>query len=183
MKNFLAMALLASLAPVPARAQERAATKAERFMGERGVVLVKTYTNIGSIQGKYNGSLEIDARTFTRADSGSREFAIGFVVKDGRDSQTSLVDLDDVKGLKSGLDYLRGFKAPEGLGKMFEAQFVSSGGLELILFNNEGGDLGLAVHAGSTLKNKIFIPAAKLEQLTEFVALAEDKLLGFKNAR
>lgn len=176
--------ILVFVASLPAVAQEKdPPTKTEKFLGERGVVLIRTFVPVGEVSGKYGASLEIEARTFTRADTGQREFAIGFAVKENREEETSLVDLDDVKSLRAAIEYLRKVSPPGQAKGRFEATYRAPGGLEITLFDDADGTLNLAIEVGRIPRKRVFMSSVKLEQIGDLVAIAEDRLLGFKKDR
>lgn len=182
------MFLLAVLFSAPAvglgqapQAEKEPPSKAERFVSERGVVFVRTFANVGELLGQYGSKVAITANTYTRAQTGARQFAVEFNVTEGGDRRTArteraVVDLDDLKDLLAALAHLKDFRRPSQIHGNFEASYHAQGGLMVSLYDDSEGDLWIAVTAGRTIQSSAQAPVHKLTQLIELVALAEDKL-------
>jgi hypothetical protein len=82
--------------------QSQPKTKIEAFIGETGVVMVKGYTDIGSIQAEPRVAVAVTATTFRNAQNDQQRVGVVVAVKGGGSydrNGTSYVDLDEVKGI------------------------------------------------------------------------------------
>jgi hypothetical protein len=84
------------------------ATKLEAFSARTGIVLVKGYTTLGTVNGM--GRVSIDVREFRDASNPkSVQYGVAFEVKEsGRleRENTSFIDEDEIDPLIRGLDYI-----------------------------------------------------------------------------
>ena len=82
-------------------------TQLEAFTGEIGVVIIKGYTEIGSVSG--TGKVGVDAMTFRNAKTGQEKSGIVVEVK-GAGSYTgtgrSLIDYEEITELLNGISYV-----------------------------------------------------------------------------
>lgn len=89
--------------------QEPSKTKLEAFMAADGAVIVQGYSKIGDFKGQFGSSIVVEAKEFTNASSGRKEYGLAIEVKEaGRleREHTSYVDYDEIDSLLKGIDYI-----------------------------------------------------------------------------
>lgn len=144
MYRFSALIVLLSL-PVSVSAQSQtdagkpsASTKLEAFSSRTGVVIIRGYSTVGTVNGM--GSVSIQAREFREA-SNPRTALYGVVItvkESGRLERDSFsyVDEDEIEALIQGLEYIKQIdKTVTSLGG-FEAEFRTRGDLSMIVFSS-----------------------------------------------
>jgi hypothetical protein len=112
-------------------------TKLETFQARTGSVVVKNYSEIGSVTGI--GSASINSYEFVDAQTSKREYGIGIIVKGGgrieRESST-YVDYDEIDSLLKGLDYISKVTKEQSKLKNFEAHYKTLGDLDVSTFSS-----------------------------------------------
>jgi len=102
-KTFITLAIVALFLP-SAYAQNlndleaKAKTKIEQFSARTGVVLIRGYEKIGSAQGLYDTSVNIQSKEFTSVNDGSKQYGITIETfkENGKydKKHTSFIDFD-----------------------------------------------------------------------------------------
>ena len=176
--------LLATILTIPliAVAQEQAdatkvppATKLEAFSARTGIVLVKGFTNLGTVNGM--GRVSIDVREFRDASNPkSAQYGVAFEVKEsGRleRENTSYIDEDEIDSLIRGLDYISKIDRSVTTFGNFEAQYRTKGDLSLVVFSGSGGEISLAVSSGRIGRTRAFLKLADIEQIRTLLGEAK----------
>lgn len=140
---FTATVAGAAQGPEPSPAPEEFQTKLESLMSETGVVIVKGYTRVGSMNGS-RGAANFTAWEVIDARSGRREQGVGIEISDTATNrpdfeERSYIDYDELAPLLKGIDYI--MKLDDKVTKLsrYEAQYRTRGGLVLITFNTPNG--------------------------------------------
>jgi hypothetical protein len=126
----------------------RPRTRLEEFVARKGTLLVKGFTEIGTVQGEEGSAMKITAVEIT--DSGKQDKAYGLVLairsRAGREA-TAWVDYDELGPFLSAVDALRNIDATAAT-KMqnYEATYRTRGDVELTNYDLNGGRF-VAVHA------------------------------------
>ena len=176
--------LLATILTIPliAVAQEQAdatkvppATKLEAFSARTGIVLVKGFTNLGTVNGM--GRVSIDVREFRDASNPkSAQYGVAFEVKEsGRleRENTSYIDEDEIDSLIRGLDYISKIDRSVTTFGNFEAQYRTKGDLSLVVFSGSGGEISLAVSSGRIGRTRAFLTLADIAQIRTLLGEAK----------
>jgi hypothetical protein len=183
--------LLATLLAVPfiAAAQEQAdatkappATKLEAFSARTGIVLVKGFTNLGTVNGM--GRVSIDVREFRDASNPkSAQYGVAFEVKEsGRleRENTSYIDEDEIDSLIQGLDYISRIDRSVTTFGNFEAHYRTKGDLSLVVFSGSGGAISLAISSGRIGRTRAFLKLADTEQIRTLLGEAKKAIASAK---
>jgi hypothetical protein len=145
-------------------------TKLEAFTGATGAVLLKGYTEMGSVKGA--GSANMTAMTFRNAATGKETSGIIIEIRGSGSSYAnaprSYIDYDEISGLLDGIDYITKTDSTVTKLKNFEAIYSTKGDLRITVFNNSAGKLSAAIQSGRYSSQNAFIT---LNQLKEFRAL------------
>ncbi len=69
----------------------QAKTKLEQFSAKTGVVLIRGFHKIGSIQGIYNTSVNVESKEFTNISDGTKQYGITIEAfkEDGRSTSNT----------------------------------------------------------------------------------------------
>jgi hypothetical protein len=112
-------------------------------MSETGVVIVKGYTRVGSMNGS-RGAANFTAWEVIDARTGRREQGVGVEISDTAPNRPDLeerayIDYDELAPLLKGIDYI--MKLDDKVTKLsrYEAQYQTRGGLVLMTFNTPSG--------------------------------------------
>lgn len=129
-----------------------AKTKLEQFSAKTGVVLIRGFHKIGSAQGFYNTSVNIEAKEFTNVTDGTKQYGItieAFKESGKYDKQhTSFIDYDEIDSLVKGIDYISKVKSNVTKLEDFQADYKTKGDLKISTFSS-GSRVLLAVTSGN----------------------------------
>ncbi|WP_146115989.1 hypothetical protein [Malikia granosa] len=151
------------------------ATKLEAFSARTGIVLVKGYTEIGSVNGM--GQVSIDVREFRDASNPkSAQYGVSFEVKEsGRleRKNTSYIDEDEIDSLIRGLDYIA--KIDRGVTAFgnFEAHYKTKGDLSFVVFSGSSGEISLAVSSGRIGRTSAYLKINDVERIRSILGEAK----------
>lgn len=154
-------------------------TKLEAFEHQTGSVIIRGFTTVGSVHGVYGGTASVEAREFTNATTGKREFGIVVEVKEAgrleRESR-SYVDFDEVEPLLHGIDYV--LKVERSVTKLadFQADYHTKGDLTITTFSSGEGGVNAAITAGRIGSVDVIVTKGDLQQFRDLVAAAKAKL-------
>lgn len=158
------------------------ATKLEAFSVRTGIVLVKGYTTLGTVNGI--GRVSIDVREFRDASTPkSAQYGVAFVVKEsGRleRENTSFIDEDEIESLIRGLDYISRIDRSVTTFGNFEAHYRTKGDLSLIVFSERSGEISLAVSSGRIGKTSAYLKLADSEQIRSLLGEAKKAIASAK---
>lgn len=131
-------------------------TKLEKFEARTGTVIVKNYTDVGSVTG-FGGVVSAISYEFVDAQSGRKEFGLGIEIRDSRPSEREerlYLDYDEIDSLVKALDYMIKIDKSETL-ENFEAQYKTRGGLAVNTFNRNNGALRAAISSDLTRRVRV----------------------------
>jgi hypothetical protein len=142
------------------------ATKLEAFSAKTGVVIIRGYTTVGSVNGL--GSVTIDAREFRdAANVKQRVTGLCIEVKEAgrleRES-TSFVDYDEIDSLVQGIDYISKIDSSITQMKSFEAEYKTKGDFSITTFSSNNG-ISVGVSSGRFSKVSAYLKMADLAKL------------------
>jgi hypothetical protein len=148
-------------------------TKLEAFNGESGAVIIKGYTDIGTINSL--GAVTIAAMTFKNAKTGDETKGLSILLKNAAtyvSESNAYIDYDEIAGLLSGIDYIS--QADTSVTKFanFEATYSTRGNVKITVFNNSTGLNQVNMKVG-LVGNGVFMKVEELTKLRENIAAAK----------
>lgn len=162
----------------------QAKTKLEQFSAKTGVILIRGFQKIGSAQGLYSTSVNIESKEFTNVTDGSKQYGITIEAfkEDGRyDKQhTSFIDFDEIDSLIQGIDYISKVKADVTKLADFQADYTTKGELKISTFNS-GDKLMAAVTSGTIGGVAAYFNIDDLAKLKELILKAKQKIESIKS--
>lgn len=187
MKKILIAAILSF--PLVISAQELAdvskplpTTKLEAFSARTGIVLVKGYTSLGTVNGM--GRVSIDVREFRDASNPkSAQYGVAFEVKEaGRleRENTSFIDEDEIDSLMRGLDYISKIDRSVTTFGNFEAHYKTKGDLSFVVFSGRAGEVSFALTSGRIGKTQAFLKLSDVEQIRLLLSEAKKTIASAK---
>lgn len=152
-------------------------TKIEAFQAQTGAVVIKGYSDVGSIVAM--GSVEVTAMEFTDAASGKKQPGVVIEVKEsGRleNKDRAFIDYDEVDALVKGLDYIS--RATRDVTKLsqFEATYQTKGRFSATTYSNSAGKIAAAIKSGSIRPATAFLSLEQLGELRALIVQAKQKL-------
>lgn len=155
---------------------KEAKTKLEAFQGKAGIVLVKSYSDLGSVLGQTGGIVQIKAMELQDRKNGSRAAGLLISVKAsgefGQQSR-SFIDYDEIDSLIAGIDYITGITSPTAPLKSFEAQYRTRGDFSILTFNQTDGTIAAAVSGTTIGSNDVFLRTQDITTLKNYVVSAK----------
>ena len=154
---------------------QKAKTKLEAFGAQDGVVIVRGFSKVAEHRGQYGSAVVIEAKEFTNAATGKREYGVTVQVKEaGRIERehTSYVDLDELASLIQGVEYIAKVDKSATTLDSFQADYRTRGDLEFSTFSSERGTQ-LAVTSGHIGKTTAFFALSDLPRLAESLSKAK----------
>lgn len=159
---------------------EEPRTKLEAFTAKTGMVLIKGYSDVGSINGKYRETISVDAKDFMNpSNPKSHSTGITITVKEaGRLEREAVgfIDYDEIDSLVAGIDYIS--KATKNVTYLdgFEATYKTKGDLKIVVFSGSNNDISAAVEINHISSVRAFIDLQDLARLRELIINAKAKL-------
>jgi hypothetical protein len=149
-------------------------TQLEAFTGENGVVVIKGYTEVGSVSG--TGKVDVTAMTFRNANTGKETSGIVVEVKSAAAYSTasrSFVDYDEIAGLLTGMEYV--YRSEESSTKLknFEATYSTKGELKVTVFSVGAGKRNATIQVGAIGSSQVFFGVEKLPQFAQLIIKAK----------
>lgn len=180
--RFLATVILtltSSLALAQEQAAAEPATKLEAFQATTGTVVVRGFTTTGTVRG-LGGVVTVDAREFRDASNpNKRVTGISISVKEAsrlERENTSFIDAEEIESLLQGLDYIGKATKEVTSFENFEAEYRTKGDFRVTAFNDNSGQLNIAVSSGRIGKSTVYLKASQLSELKALVEAARSKL-------
>jgi hypothetical protein len=155
------------------------ATKLEVFKAKTGTVIIKGYTEVGEVKGQYGGGVTLHSKDFMYPSNLKLHLSgISFTVNGGSSEREDIafVDFDEIDSLVSGIDYIS--KATKEITYLneFEASYKTKGDLEITVFSQSEGGLGVYVKIDHGYKVLSFIEMKDLPTLRELIIKAKSNL-------
>ncbi len=164
--SFLPSFLSPPLSPQDKVKADEESTQLELISSAKGTAFVKSYEEMGTLKVLTGGTVSVDALVIDQLASGSKQFGATVQVKQpGRIERedTSFVDYEEIEALIAGIGYIS--KVADTPFTNYEATFNTTGGITLIVFNNDAGKVAAAIKSGRIGGATAF---ASLEQLESF---------------
>lgn len=153
-------------------------TKIEAFQAKTGSVIIGGFSAIGGVAGDYGSRVDVEAREFTDASTGKKEYGIVIEVKEeGRFERQgrAFVDYDEIDSLLKGIDYIAKIDSTTTKLADFQADYRTKGDLEVSTYSHSG-EVKAAVSVGRIGGAQAFLTLGGLQQLRNAVALAKGEL-------
>lgn len=183
----LPIAVLVSLALISTTAHSQgfkepvpnAKTKLEQFSAKTGVVIIRGFHKIGSVQGLYNTSVNIEAKEFINVTDGKRQYGITIETfkENGRydKEHTSFVDYDEIDSLMKGIEYIEKVKASVTKLEDFQADYSTRGDLKISVYSH-GDGIGAGVTSGNVGGVRAYFNIEDLGKLKKLIKEAKTKI-------
>jgi hypothetical protein len=151
-------------------------TRLEAFQARIGLVIIRGFEKVGTLQGQYGTSVTVEAKEFADASTGKKEYGVTMEVKGSNDREhTSYIDYEEIESLLSGVDYIAKIdKSATKLGD-FQADYRTKGDLKISTFSS-GAEVMFAVESGDAYSATSFFEIADLPQLRGTIASAKERL-------
>jgi hypothetical protein len=176
----LSFAVASSCAQETKPDQTAPRTKLEAFEKQSGSVIIRGFSEIGSVAGTYGGHVTVESREFTNASSGKKEYGIVVEVKESgrleRDDR-SFVDYEEIPALLKGLEYIAKVDHSVTTLNDFQADYRTKGDLMISTFSSSTiGGTAAAVQSGRIGAVSVIINMEALQQLRSVLEQAKAKL-------
>jgi hypothetical protein len=146
-------------------------TQLEAFSAKSGSVVIKGYSNGGSVEG-FSGRVEITLMEFTDASLGKKQQGIVVeVTSSGSSSRKdrSYIDLDEIDGLIKGIEYIIKIDDSETKLPNWEATYSTKGDLKVTTYN-DGRKITAAISSGTYSPVRAYMNIEKLKEFREALA-------------
>ena len=175
----------AAFSQQPTETPKEAKTKLEAFQARTGVVIIRGFSEIGTVQGLYNTSIEVESKEFTDASNGRKEYGITIQVKDYSRSlereNTSYIDYDEIDSLIKGLDYISKIDGSVTQLNNFQADYRTKGDLTFATFNSRG-EIMFAVQSGRIGTATAYFKLGNIADIRKLLIAAKAKIDTIKPA-
>jgi hypothetical protein len=189
MKTLLAITMVSAIALVSVGQEQKTAapiepkTKLEAFEARTGAVIIRGFSTVGTIRGRYETSVEIECKEFTDASSGKREFGVSIEVKQaGRIERKdrAYIDYDEIDSLVKGIEYISKIEKSVTKLDQFQADYKTKGELRVSTFSDDSGKIQTAIHSGQFGGVTAYLSLEDLASFKKLVQQAKEKLDSIK---
>ncbi|MGJ8654570.1 MAG: hypothetical protein ACSHX8_15015 [Opitutaceae bacterium] len=154
-------------------------TKLEQFTARTGVVIIRGFHEIGSAQGLYSTSVNVECKEFTNVSDGSKQYGITIECfkEDGRydKKHTSFIDYDEIDSLVKGIEYISKIKGDVTKLEDFQADYTTRGDLKISIFSS-GDGVKAAVTSGKYGSVAAYFSLSELVKVKELIIKAKSKI-------
>jgi hypothetical protein len=161
--------------PTPAKEPK---TKLEAFEAKTGAVIIRGFTDIGTLRGQLGTSATVESREFTDASSGKKEFGIAITVMQTAQYErkdTSYIDYDEIDSLLKGIEYISKIDKSVTSFERFEADYRTKGNLVVATFT-ETNKVQAAVQSGQIGNVSAYYTLEQLSAFKDLIQRAKVKL-------
>jgi hypothetical protein len=158
-------------------------TKLEAFQAKSGVIIIKGFSRMGSVNGRFGGLAEVQSMELRDAGSALRITGAVVTIREGgrlESESRSFIDYDEIDSLIKGLDYVA--RADSTVTKLssFEANYSTKGDLMISVYSQQTGELGAAISSGSAGTVRVFFTLDDLSRFRGLLVEARAKLDGIR---
>lgn len=152
-------------------------TKLQQFAEKSGTVLVRGFSDVGSVFSGDGGYIHVVAGEYTVVNTGEKQRGIVVRVQstDPERADESIVDYDEIDSLTKGIDYIEKVQKSVTRLDAFEAMYVTKSGLVVAKGGNEQR-VGARISTGGALPAQVVLEVSKLSELKELLAKAKARL-------
>ncbi|MCA0270108.1 MAG: hypothetical protein LCH53_12960 [Bacteroidetes bacterium] len=143
-------------------------TRLETFSAKTGSVILRGFSDAGTLRAQFGTTLDVQAQEMTDASSGERVSGVIVRIKDDNpysSASASYVDADELTALVEGLDYVSRVNASSTKLEDFQADYRTRGDLTVSVYSSNRGRVEAAVKSGTIGRSTAFI---SIDQLTQF---------------
>jgi len=162
----------------------KAKTKLEQFSAKVGVVLIRGFHKIGSAQGLYNTSVNVESKEFTNVTDGTKQYGITIEVfkENGKydKKHTTYIDFDEIDSLVKGIEYISKVKPSVTKLENFQADYKTKGDLKISTFSS-GERVMAAVTSGNIGGVAAYYNIENLIEIKTLIIKARDKIKAIKS--
>jgi hypothetical protein len=172
------------VAPLVVTTIPKPQTRLEAMYVEKGAVLVRGYTDIGTLQGEDGSSLRVTAVEIADSTRGTRQTGLALqVASRNRDhGATSFIDIEDVKSLLEAIDSIA--KIDHAVTRLsdFETSYRTRGDLEIANIRTGHGRLvtvgatQILPSTGQVLSGVASFRVSRLADLRQAIVAAQEAL-------
>jgi len=156
-----------------------AKTKLEQFSAKTGVVLIRGFHKIGSTQGLYNTSVNVEAKEFTNVTDGTKQYGITIEAfkENGKydKKHTSFIDYDEIDSLVEGINYITKVKPDVTKLEDFQADYKTKGDLKISTFSS-GTKVMSAITSGNIGGVAAYFNIEDLAKVKDIILKAKAKI-------
>jgi hypothetical protein len=168
---------LSSSAQTPDKPKPEPQTKIEAFQAKTGSVLIKNYSEIGTVRGT-GGDVTVTSWEFTDPQTKRKEQGISVSVKDhggAEREERSYVDYDEIDSLLAGIDYISKVSPNSMKLKSYEAVYETRGKLKVTFLTPYEG-LEVGVYAGNFTRTNAFFTREQFADVRKLIVDAKAAL-------
>jgi hypothetical protein len=157
-------------------------TRMEQFDSQKGIVITKGYTEIGTLSGEDGGSLRILVVQLTDTSSGNSVYGVALEIAGAQRSCVSYIDDDELPKVIAALDVLGKLDHTQTTMRNIDAHYRSRGDFEMLNVDDNGGRLlsvrgtQVIVPSGQVTWASTGFRLARVDELHQQFAAAKDLL-------
>ena len=165
-------------------------TRLETLLNLRGVVVVKGYTLIGTIESNHGDSVRVTAVELTDPARGDREYGLAIAVRQAGDpgvEAVSYIDADEIDALLSAIDALGKIDRDATTMEHVDADYRTRGDFEIANIERDGARYVQAqsiqvLPTMQVIVSRAFFPANRLGEIQRQIAAAKRTLDATRDA-
>lgn len=154
-------------------------TKLGAFEAQTGSVIVRGFATIGNIRAKYSTTVTVDAREFSDAASGRKEYGISIEINEKGTLErrsTSYVDFEEIDSLVKGIEYIAKVDKASTKLEHFEADYRTRGDLRVGTFSDSSGKIEAVIVSGYAGRVTAYMPLSELKNFKDLITRAKQRL-------
>ncbi len=154
-------------------------TKIEAFEAKTGAVVIRGYSEIGSVRGLHSTSASVESREFTDASSGRKEYGIFITVTRTANYEredSSYIDYDEIESLMKGIDYISKIERSVTKLDSFQADYTTRGDFTVSAYSDNAGKIQALLKSGRHPGESAYISLAELTQFKSLLQQAKAKI-------
>ena len=165
------------------KAPDQTQTKIELFQAKTGSVLIKNFSEIGSLRG-LGGTVTITSWEFIDAQTGKKAYGLSVEAKESsrlEREDRAYIDYDEIDSLLKGLDYISTIDRGITKLKNFQADYRTTGNLRVSSFSGSS-DVEYSVAVGRIGSVSVFYKADAFAAFRKLIVDAKAALDAIKPA-
>ena len=161
-------------------------TKMEALASRSGFVVVLGFSSIGTVNGMYGTSVEVQARETRLPQTDTVAYGAWVRVTEAgsyEKKSASYVDYDEIDPLLRGIDFItRADRSVTRLGS-FQAEYRTQGDLTVSTFSSSSGEVLAGITSGEISSAQAFFPLSQLNLVRGLLARAKEVLDSIRPAQ
>jgi len=165
----------------PAEEKSPPKTKLESFQRQTGSVLIKGYTEIGTIASAAPSLASLQVRSMEFVNPVSKQKQTGIAIErtsfnsrmDVLGTAIAFVDYDEIDDLLKGIDYVSKTTADVTKHSSFEVKYETRGGFAVTIFNESKGKVQAAIDIGT---RSVHISLEEFSKFRSIIVQAREKI-------